>query len=136
MFREKLIVIREANFATTRTVYMNVPSHEGANDSMLGRSIGEWDGSTLVVDTARFAEHPEGNLRPPPFRLPSSKQRHLREWFTLADEGRTLIYRFEFSDPVYLTETVRGERRFTYAPGLDFEPIPCSVENTRRFLTD
>jgi hypothetical protein len=133
---EDTVVVREANFATTRTVHVNVDSHGGASESLLGHSIGAWDGSTFVVDTAHFAEHPEGNLRLPPFRLPSSNQRHLREWFSLADEGQTLIYRFEFSDPVYLTEPVRGERRFTYALGIDFDPVPCSAENARRFLAD
>ena len=133
---DETVLIRETNFATSRTVYVNVDSHGGARESLLGHSIGAWDGSTLVVDTARFAEHPEGNLRPPPFRLPSSDRRHLQEWFSLADEGRTLVYSFELSDPVYLSKRVRGERRFTYTPGIDFEPVACSVENAQRFLTD
>jgi hypothetical protein len=115
---------------------LNVDSHDGASESLLGHSIGAWDGSTLVVNTARFAEHAEGTLRPPPFRLPSSNQRHLQEWFSLADEGQALIYAFEFTDPVYLTAPVRGERRFTYAPGIDFDPVPCSVENAQRLLAD
>lgn len=129
------VIIQETNFATTRTVYMNVKSHEGAAESFLGHSIGVWDGATLVVDTARFVDHPEGNLIPPPFRLPSSDQRHLQERFSLADEGRTLVYRFEVSDPLYLTDRVRGERRFKYLPEGAFEPITCRTNNARRFLT-
>lgn len=129
------VVIQETNFATTRTVHMNVESHEGAVESFLGHSIGVWDGATLVVDTARFVDHPEGNLIPPPFRMASSDQRRLQERFSLADEGRTLVYRFELSDPVYLTDRVRGERRFKHSPEGAFEPIPSRTENARRFLT-
>jgi hypothetical protein len=44
---------------------MNTESHEGTVESFLGHSIGVWDGATLVVDTARFLDHPEGNLIPP-----------------------------------------------------------------------
>jgi Family of unknown function (DUF6152) len=132
---DDVVEIRENNEATTRTVYMNVESHEGVDESWLGHSIGHWDGTTLVIDTAQFAEHPEGNLVAP-IALPSSNQRHLEERFSLADEGRTLVYSFLITDPVYLAEPVQGEHRFTYTPDFDFEPVPCSVENARKFLTD
>lgn len=131
---EEAMLIREANFATVRIVDLRIDSHDGADETPLGHSIGAWDGDTLDVGTARFAEHPAGNWRAPPFWLPSSAERYLQESFALTESGQVLVYRFEFGDPVFLAEPVRGERRFRHTPGVEFEPVPCSADNARRFL--
>ena len=39
-----------------RTVHMSVSTHEGAPVSVQGHSVGRWEGKTLIIDTARFAE--------------------------------------------------------------------------------
>ncbi len=98
---QETVLIREANFATVRTVYLSIDAHDGVSESLLKHSIGAWDGATLDIDTARFAEHPAGNWRAPPFWLPSSAERYLQESFTLTEQGQMLVYRFELSDPIF-----------------------------------
>lgn len=126
------LTLRESEFGTTRTVHLDLASHEGAEESLLGHSIGSWDDGDLVVDTTHFAEHREGNLT----ILPSSAERHLVERFSLAADRRSLVYRYELTDPVYLAEPAAFEYRFNFAPEADFEAVPCSTDNARRFLED
>lgn len=113
-----------------RTVYLDARSHDGAERSHQGHSIGWWEGRVLVVDTTQFADHRSGSAR----GIPSGAQKHLVERFELGADGTTLIYRFELEDPEYLSQPVSGEVRSAYRPDIAFSPVPCDLENARRFL--
>ncbi len=81
----------------------------------LGDSIGWWEGDTLVVETRHL--HP---------------QQAQSGSIALSDEGRVIerfsrwsdsqvLYEFEVEDPVYYTETWRGEMSFNAAEGRIYE---------------
>lgn len=115
--------------AAQRTVHLNVTNHDGATPSIQGHSIGRWDGETLVIDTAAFADHRIGNA----FGVPSSSQKRLIERLTRTEDGLSLTYQFELADPEFLAAPVIGEVRWVYRPGSQFEPVECNRENARRF---
>mgnify|MGYP001175883911 CR=1 FL=1 len=113
----------------TRTVHMNLDSHEGASYTMQGHSIGWWEDDVLVIDTTHFAEHRSGNSP----GLPSSRQRHLIERFELTADRSGLTYTFRNEDPEYLLEPMIGTLDLTYRPDLPFVYIPCDLETARRY---
>jgi hypothetical protein len=126
------IAIRGEESAIDRTVHMNRATHAGAAESLLGDSIGRWEGEALVVDTALFAEHAMGNAG----GLPSSTRKHLVERFELTPDRAALTYTFTLEDPEYLTAPVQGMARWAYRPDVAFAPIACNLENARKFLQD
>jgi hypothetical protein len=126
------IVIRGEESAIDRTVHMNRSTHDGATASLLGDSIGRWEGDALVVDTALFAEHAMGNAA----GLPSSTRKHLVERFELTPDGAALAYTFTLQDPEYLTAPVQGMSRWAYRPDVAYAPLECNLENARKFLEE
>jgi hypothetical protein len=126
------VVIRGEEGAVVRTIAMERRTHDGASPSVQGDSIGRWDGAALVVDTTLFAEHRLGIAA----GLPSGARKHLVERFELAPSGAALTYTFTLDDPEYLASTVRGGSTWAYRPDVDYDPLPCDVENARRFLDE
>jgi hypothetical protein len=126
---ETKVSIHSEYDAIERTIHLDIASHQGAEPSHQGHSIGWWDGDVLVVDTMHFSNHRSGAAR----GIPSGPQKRLIERFEL-DSGRTsMTYRFELEDPEYLSETVVGEVQSAYRPDVEFAPIPCDLENAQRF---
>jgi hypothetical protein len=126
------IVIRGEEDAVDRTVHMNRATHTDGAESVLGDSIGHFEGDALVVDTALFAAHGMGNAA----GLPSSTRKHLVERFELTPDHTALTYTFTLEDPEYLTAAVQGTARWAYRPDVTFAPIACDLGNARRFLQD
>lgn len=130
--REDVVVLRENWFGTERTVRLDADSHDGAPYSIQGHSIGHWEAEELVVDSARFTEHREGLFN----KLPSSRAKHLVERFRLNPGEKSLTYRWELTDPEYLTEAVTGASRWTYRPDLEFSTVECNLDSATRFLQE
>ena len=111
-----------------RAVHMDQRSHEGAEPSLQGHSIGRWEDDTLVIDTARFTPDPAGISA----RVPSGPEKHLVEKLKLDADKKHLLYSFVLEDPEYLTEPVAiGDVAWTYRPDLGFAPAPCDPEIAR-----
>ncbi len=127
---DDIVLIRTEYDSVDRTVHMNVASHEGAQVTRQGHSIGWWEGDVLVVDTTNFADNNSGNAR----GIPSGSQKHLVERFELDPDRRSLIYRFELEDPEYLAMPVTGEFQSRYRPDLGLVRVPCDVETAGRFV--
>jgi hypothetical protein len=123
-------VIRGELDGVERVVHMSVDSHEGAEPSLHGHSIGRWEDRALVVDTRLFTEHRNSAFT----SLPSSVDKHLVERFELAENGETLTYSYVLEDPKYLTAPVTGRLEFAYRPDLTYSALPCDPENARRFI--
>jgi hypothetical protein len=124
------VVIRSEFEGVERVVHFDTDNHEGAAVAPHGHSIGRWEGETLVVDTALFAEHRMGNA----FKLPSGPDKRLVERFEPDADGLGLTYRFALTDPEYLTEAISGAVRWDYRPDRTFATEPCDLENARRYL--
>lgn len=75
----------------------------------LGDSIGWWEGDTLVVETINL--HPQ---QIPSNAAPLSEQGRIIERFSRYSDDQ-ILYEFEVSDPVYYTETWRGEMSLNHS---------------------
>ncbi len=127
---DAVIKIASEYDSAERTIYLNAADHVGARPSLHGHSIGRWEGETLVIDTVAFADHRTGNA----VGVPSGSQKHLIERLTRNEDGTSLTYQFELSDPEFLAGSLTGEVRWAYRPNIEFEFETCSRENARRFL--
>lgn len=127
---EDTIVIRTELESVERVIHLNKISHEGVEPSVQGHSIGHWEGDTLVVETARFAEHGMGNAQ----KLPSGPDKKLTERFTLSPNGARIIYSFEMTDPDYLTGPIGYEIEWVYSPDFETIQMPCDQDSAQRYL--
>jgi hypothetical protein len=127
---EEAIVIRTELESVERVIHLNQSSHEGAEPSVQGHSIGRWEGDVLVVDTARFAVHGMGNAQ----KLPSGPDKRLTERFALSPDGKRILYSFEMTDPDYLAEPVGYELEWVYSPDFEMVRLPCDPESAQRYL--
>jgi hypothetical protein len=131
-----MIYIETETEGTRRIVYMNERSHDNARPSIQGHSIGRWEDQTLVVDTTHFAYHGSGNGGGNGIgaAVPSGTHKHLIERFTLSEDGKSLAYQFESTDPEYLLEPRKGTVTLSYNPRAKFEREKCELDVARRFI--
>src|SRR5690606_26002783 len=106
-----------------------------AAPSLLGHSIGRWEGETLVVDSASFAPNPRGVAAT---GVPSGPGKRMIERFTLAADGLSLRRETTLEDPDYLTAPVAWVMVWDHRPELDFSSASetCDPEVANRFLKD
>ena len=109
-------------FDAERIVHMDGRGHptDGERTNQ-GHSIGRWEGATLVVDTALFADH----RSPYQTGVPSGAQKHVIERYTLAPDGSHLVVEFMLEDPEYLAGPLNGRVEWSYRPDLDFYQFNC-----------
>jgi Family of unknown function (DUF6152) len=116
-----------------RVIYLDGRQHPPASQTtMLGHSVGKWEGKTLVVETTNFKEHPNGLST----SLPSSTQKKLTERFALSPDGKNLMYSGTVEDPVYLARPVEWTGKWEYRPGMPHSNQKCDLEVARKFLRD
>jgi hypothetical protein len=131
--REDTTIIRAALVdAVERVVHMEMDSHDAAEPTNQGHSIGHWEGNALIVDTTKFAVHASG-IRG---GVPSSPQKHLLERFELSSDRTRLTYSYTLEDAVYLSEAVTGSVEWVHRPDLTYTGYACDPEVARRFLTE
>jgi len=124
------IIIHTELESADRIIHMNATSHEGIAPSVLGHSIGRWEGDVLVVDTARFAEHGMGNAQ----KLPSGPDKHLMERFQLSPDGKRIHYSFEMTDPTYINGPISYDMAWVYSPDFEMIQMACDPESAQRYL--
>jgi Family of unknown function (DUF6152) len=124
------IIIRTELERAQRVIHMNETSHDGVEPSVLGHSIGRWEGDVLLVDTARFAKHGIGNAQ----KLPSGPDKRLTERFQLSADGTRIFYSFELMDPTYLAAPVSYKFEWVYSPDFEMVELPCDQESAKRYL--
>ena len=126
---DSIVTIRSESEALVRTVYLDRNSHDGSIPASNGHSIGRWEGEKLVIDTANFSPHRQGNAT----GLPSGLQKHLYEELELIEGGARIRYYYELRDPEYFEGKISDEIEFAFRPDLDYVELPCDVENARRY---
>lgn len=97
-----------------------------------GHAIGRWDGDTLVIDTANFADH----RSPYQIGVPSGGQKHVVERYRLSEDGTHIDVELTLDDPEYLSEPLVHSRQLIYSPHLEMLHGDCDEESTSRFLAD
>jgi hypothetical protein len=125
------ITIRSQFFDEQRTVYMDGRPHPPASERFHeGHSTGRWEGDTLVVDTANFADH----RSPYQNGVPSGARKHVEQRFRLTDGGTRLSVEFTLEDSEFIARPMTHRRQLVYAPQADMSPFDCDLESTRRYL--
>jgi len=115
----------------TRVVHLDQTQHPAdVTPSLLGHSIGRWEGEALVVDTIAFTPHPVGIG----IAVPSGPSKHLVERFSLAEDRRHLRYDATLEDPAGLTGPASMSMRWEYRPDLAPSGIGCDPEIARRLV--
>ena len=116
-----------------RIIYLDGRKHPPASEtSLLGHSVGRWEGDTLVVETTNFKDHPMGLST----SLPSSTQKRLTERFAVSQDRKSLIYTGVIEDPVYLSRPVEWSGQWQYRPTMPHSNEKCDLEVARKFLRD
>ena len=91
--------------------------------TLMGYSIGYWDGGSLVVETV--------GMKPMFFRnggIPYSEDATVTERFTLVDDERTLEILITVDDPIYYTKSWKAKKYMT----LDNEVVILEYDCTLR----
>lgn len=129
---QKIITMRSEWFDELRTIYMDGRKHPDPSVRLAaGHSIGRWEGDTLVVDTANFADH----RSPYQLGLPSGGQRHVVEKYRLAKDGTHMDVDVMLEDPEYLEKPFVHHMQLIHSPHLAMYPSACDAESARRFLS-
>jgi hypothetical protein len=106
-----------------RTIYMDGRDHPAdLEPSMMGHSIGHYDGDALVIETVgvkgdRLFSFISGGSY--------SDQMTGTETYTLREGGRVLHVEFLYMDPVILTEPIMIEKDWIATPGLTLLEDSC-----------
>ena len=132
---EAAVVIRfdAAGVDVVRTIRLDLAAHPAVLEpSLIGHSIGRWEGDSLVVDTVGFAPHHSG-LAP---GSPSGARKHMVERLSLTEDRLHLMHEFTLEDPDHLAEPVSFTALWDHRPDLDPSGEACDPENARRFLEE
>jgi hypothetical protein len=97
--------------------------------SLMGHSIGRWEGDTLVIDTVGFSPHDVGG-----FFFPSGPNKHLVERLTLTAERTQLMYVLTLEDPDMLIGPASYAATWDHRPDLTFSGEACDPDVARRAL--
>jgi hypothetical protein len=114
----------------TRTVHLDLREHPAnVEPSLLGHSIGRWEGATLVIDTVAFMPNELGVG----FGVPAGAGKHLLERLTLATDGLQLRYELTLEDPEYLAAPASYTAMWDHRPDLAPSGVACDPQIAERF---
>jgi len=117
---ERVLMIHVEMIHDTRIIRLERSTHLPSNVRLwLGDSIGHWEGSALVVDTANFNDG-DGFFGDAGGMYGWDRNLHVIERFKLLDP-ETMLYQFEVDDPSAFTRPWKGELTMTRAPGPIYE---------------
>ena len=114
-----------------RVVHLDQTEHPaGVAPSLLGHSIGRWEGQTLIIDSVAFSPHPVGVM----LGVPSGPDKHLIERLTLTEDRRHLKYDVTIEDPAGLTAPGTTSVQWDYRPDLAPSGVACDPEAALKVL--
>lgn len=104
-----------------RLIHMNADPGDAPDvHSMLGHSLGHWEGDTLVVATTNLEASVLDFLG-----TPTSSAIQLVERFTPSADGSRLDYRLAITDPGIATEPFEVGRYWIWRPEISVSPYEC-----------
>jgi hypothetical protein len=122
-----LLFVHQANHLP-RFVYMNTTRPADPDPAHLGHSIGQWDGDTLVIDTAGFRD----KSLPGFLGLPHSAALHVVERLTLSADGSVLQDAMTIDDPATYRQPWQAVVRFRRHQQLRLEEDLCALKIEQR----
>ena len=117
------VVLKIEEYDSVRTIHL-APIPEASAPSPLGRSIGRWEGSALVVTTTSAVVRAYGSIGGGLF--PLSNDATFVERFAPSADGAYLDYSMTITDPAYLSEAVTLEKRWLNVRGTQLLPYNCT----------
>jgi uncharacterized protein DUF6152 len=114
-----------------RVVHMTAAHPANVQPSLLGHSIGRWEGETLVIDTIGFPADSSGLG----LNVPAGARKHMIERLTLTEDRTRLRYEVTVEDPDYLTGPAALTQQWDHRPDLEFAQNTgaCDPEVARRY---
>lgn len=112
-----------------RVVHLNAEHPQNVEPSLLGHSIGRWEGGALVVDTVGFTSQAEGLA----FDFPTSAAKRVRERFAVAAGGKQLDYEVTVDDPEYFAAPITYRAQWDYRPEQKPSGMACDPEVAAQF---
>ena len=91
----KEVIMIFSGDAQVRHVYLDVPHSADVKPSWYGKSVGHYEGDTLVVDTIGLNDKTFIDN----YRTPHSEKLHVVERYKMIDGGKTLQVTFRIEDP-------------------------------------
>jgi hypothetical protein len=127
--RGQITIVAEA-FSEVRRVYMNVPQLPIGDvpPGYYGRSVGTWDGDTLLVDTVGVK-----STVPAYQNMPHSDQMRITERLRLVTSD-ILHDQITIDDPVVLEKPVTYTLAYRRMPGYEMVEFVC--DNNREFIDE
>jgi hypothetical protein len=117
------IVLRAEAYDLERIVYLEAPRNVPAA-SPLGYSVGRFDGSELVIETAGIDYHSYGDLGPA-----QSAESHIVERVSLSEDGLGLSYEVTVTDPIMLAEPWIWRGSFVYQATAQLKAWDCGLDS-------
>jgi hypothetical protein len=126
---KQITIVTEA-FSEVRRVYMNVPQEkiEDVSPGFYGRSVGHWDGDTLLVDTVGLKPTIAGYRG-----MPHSDKMHITERIRMVAPDY-LHDQITIEDPVVLEKPVTYTLAFKRLPNYEMVEFVC--ENNREYVDE
>ena len=116
------ILFHIEEYDLVRTIYMAQDEIEiNIQPSLLGHSVGRWEGEDLVVSTHSvdwYYFNSDG--------IPQSADARFEERFSLSGDGVNLDYTIVVSDPETFTEPVLMTKQWVWRPGETVNPYICT----------
>lgn len=118
-----ILVVYEAH-AEIRRIYLGErAAEEDLFPDRNGYSFGRWDGDKLIVETTHLKEAVDQR------RYPHSDQARIVEEYELItseDGSKALVADMTMTDPVFYTEAVVAEKKWSFLPGTRLLPYECN----------
>lgn len=122
------IILRIEQNDGVRTIHLNPDS--SADDqpaTVMGYSVGRWDGDTLIVTTnnSSYSYFDDDGA-------PKSDRMTITERFSLGADGRSLSWEATMTDPEFFTEPVVLRANWEWVPGETIESWNCANSDSPR----
>jgi len=122
------IIIRMEEWDGTRRIHMDATgSADGAPESLMGYSAGNWEGNTLVVSTSRINWPYLDSLG-----TPQSEEVTMVERFSVSADEARMIWEAVITDPVNLTEPATVQQEYEWVPGVEIQEYNCALPDEVR----
>jgi hypothetical protein len=130
---EQIMIVYEAH-AEIRRVYLGkrIQPEEDRVPGRNGYSVGRWEGDTLVVETTHLVEQVDQQYA-------HSDQAKIVERYRLIDGpngSKVLEAQMTMTDPVFYTQPVTAEKRWSMVPDGHLLPYECAEENWNKRLEE
>ena len=121
------ILLRIEQWDGLRTIHMeSVRAEEDPADSLMGHSVGRWEGQTLVVETTNISWPYVDE-----FGTPKSEDYALVERFTFSEDNRAMVWEATATDPAtYTGPAFLGSVSYAWVPGEEIKPYDCTIVAT------